>query len=64
MASTGASVTVTVDDQRSYEYIQIETLRGKNPTELHSALREVCREQTMARSTVPLGHLFFVKYSP
>jgi len=52
LASAGSSVTVTVDDQRSY--ILIEPLRGNNPTELHSALREVCREQT-------LGQLVFVK---
>jgi len=32
MASTGASGTVTVEDQRSY--IEIETLRGKNPAEI------------------------------
>ena len=50
MASAGASCTVTVEDQRSY--IKIETLRGKNPTEIHSALREVCGEHTVDRSTV------------
>jgi len=50
MASTGASGTVTVEDQRSY--IKIETLRGKNPREIHSALREVCGEQTVDHSTV------------
>jgi len=50
MASAGASGTVTVEDQRSY--IKIETLRSKNPTEIHSALREVCSEQTVDRSTV------------
>ena len=44
MASGGASGTVTVEDQRSY--IKIETLRGKKHTEIHSALREVCGEQT------------------
>jgi hypothetical protein len=49
MASAGASGTVTVEDQRSY--IKIENLRGKNPTEIHSALREVCGEQTADRST-------------
>jgi hypothetical protein len=41
---------VTVEDHKSY--IKIETLRGKNPTEIHSALREVCGEQTVDRSTV------------
>jgi len=50
MASAGASGTVTVEDQRSC--IKIETLRGKNQTEIHSALREVCGEQTVDRSTV------------
>ena len=50
MASAGASGTVTVEDQRSY--IKIETLLGKNPAEIHSALREVCGEQTVDRSTI------------
>jgi hypothetical protein len=50
MASAGASGTVTVEDQRSY--IRIETLRGKNPTEIHSALREICGKQTVDSSTV------------
>ena len=49
MASAGASGTVTVEDQRWY--IKIETLRGKDPSEIHSALREVCAEQTVDRST-------------
>lgn len=44
---------VTVEDQRSY--IKIETLRRKNPTEMHSALSEVCSELTVDRSTVSLG---------
>ena len=50
MASANASGTVPVEDQRSY--IKIETLRGKNPTEIYSALREVCGEQTVDCSTV------------
>jgi len=50
MASAGASGTVTVEDQKSY--IKIETLRGKNPAEIHSALCEVCGEQTVDHSTV------------
>jgi hypothetical protein len=50
MASAGTSGTVTVEDQRSY--IKIETLRGKNPTDIHSALREICDGQTVDRSTV------------
>ena len=48
--SAGASGTVTVEDQRLY--IKTETLRGKNPTEIHSALREVCGEETVDSSTV------------
>jgi len=50
MASAGASGTVTFEDQRSY--IKTETLRGKNPTEIHSVMREVCGEQTLDHSTV------------
>jgi len=48
-ASAGASGTVTVEDQRSCT--KIETLRGKNPTEIHSVLCNVCGEQTVDRST-------------
>ena len=33
-------------------YIKTETLRGKNPTEIHNPLREVCGEQTVDSSTV------------
>jgi|SRR5215510_11429227 len=50
MAFAGASDTVTVEDQRSY--IQTETLRGKTPTEIPSALCEVCGKQTVDCSTV------------
>jgi hypothetical protein len=50
MASAGASGTVMVDSQRSY--IKIETVCGKNPTEIHIALREVCGEQTVDCSAV------------
>ncbi|PSN35631.1 hypothetical protein C0J52_24362 [Blattella germanica] len=50
MDPAGVSGTVTVEDQRSY--IKIETLRGKNPTEIHRALSEVCGELTVDRSTV------------
>jgi len=50
MASAGALGTVTVEDQRLY--IKIETLRSQNPTEIHSALREICGEQTLDCSTV------------
>ena len=59
MASAGALGTVTAEDQRSY--IKIETLRGKTPTKIHSALREVCGEQTVDRSTGHVGELVFVK---
>jgi hypothetical protein len=41
---------ITVEDQRSY--IKIGTLRGKNPAEIYSILREVCGEQTVDRSTI------------
>ncbi|PSN54489.1 hypothetical protein C0J52_05531 [Blattella germanica] len=50
MDPAGVSSTVTVEDQRSY--IKIETLRGKNPTEIHRALSEVCGELTVDHSTV------------
>jgi hypothetical protein len=50
MASAGAAGTVMVDDQRSY--IKIETLSGKNPTEIHIALHEVHGEQTVDHRTV------------
>jgi len=50
MASADASSTVTVEDQRLY--IKTETLCGKTPTEIHSALCEVCGEQTEELSTV------------
>ena len=33
-------------------YIKIETLRGKNPTEIHGALSEVCGEFTVDCNTV------------
>ena len=50
MACAGASGIVTVEDQKPY--IKIETLRGKNTTEIHSALRGVCGEQTVERSSL------------
>ena len=49
-ASAGNSGTVTVEDQRLY--IKTETLRGKTRTEIHSALHEVCGEETVDISTV------------
>ena len=44
------SGSVTISDQRSY--IKIETLRGKNPTEIHGALSEDFHEFTVDRCTV------------
>ena len=44
------SGTVTISDQRSY--IKIETLRDKNPSEIHGPLSEVCGVFTVDRSTV------------
>ena len=31
---------------------KIETLRGKNPTEIHNALHEVCGDSVLDRSTM------------
>ena len=50
MEPAGVSSTVTISDQRSH--IKIETLRDKNPTEIHSSLCEVYGEFTVDRSTV------------
>ena len=50
MEPAGVSGTVTISEKMSY--IKIETLRGKNPTEIHSALSEVCGEFTVDHSTV------------
>ena len=36
---------------RQKSYIKIDTLRGKNPTEIHGSLGEVCGEFTVDRST-------------
>ena len=44
------SSTVTIPDQRSY--IMIETLRGKNPTEIHDASSEVCGDFKADSSTI------------
>jgi len=41
---------ISHSDQRSY--IKIETLRGKNPTEIHNALHEVCGDNVVDCSTV------------
>ena len=51
MVPAGMSGTVTISDQRSY--IKIETLHGKNPTEIHGALSEFCGEFRVDHSTVP-----------
>ena len=50
MEPADVSGIVTISDQRSH--IKIETLRGKNPTEIHSALSEVCGDFTVDCSTV------------
>ena len=41
---------MTISDPRSY--MKIETLRDKNPPEIHSALSEGCGEFTVDHSTV------------
>ena len=41
---------MTISDQKSY--IKIETLHGKNPTEIHDALSEVCGDFTVDHDTV------------
>ena len=41
---------ISRSDQRSY--IKIETLRRKNPTEIHNALHEVCGDSVVDHSTV------------
>jgi hypothetical protein len=41
---------ISHSDQRSY--IKIETLQGKNPTEIHNAVHEVCGDSVVDRSTV------------
>ena len=50
--------TVTISDQKSY--IKIETLRGKNPIEIHGALSEVCGEFTVGHSRFLVGIIVFV----
>ena len=50
MEPTGVSGTVTISDQRSY--IKTETLCSKNPTEINSALSEVCGECTVDHSKI------------
>jgi transposase len=41
---------ISRSDQQSY--INIETLQGKTPTKIHNALREVCEDSVVDRSTV------------
>ena len=41
---------ITRSDQQSY--IKIESLGGKNPTEIHNNLREVCGDYIVDCSTV------------
>ena len=50
MEPTGVPGTVTILEERSY--IKIETQRGKNSTEIHGALSEVCDVFTVDSSTV------------
>ena len=46
----GVSGTMTISGQRSY--IKNKTLCGKNQTEIHGALSEVCGEFTVECNTV------------
>ena len=46
----GVSCTVTISDQRSY--IKIETLPGKNPSEIHGAITEICGEFTVEHHSI------------
>ena len=50
MEPAGSSGVVAISDQKSY--MKIETLRGKNPTEIHRALSELWVEFKVDRSTV------------
>ena len=50
MEPAGVSRTVTISDPSPY--IKIETLHSINPTEIHSALSDVCGEFTVDHSTV------------
>ena len=46
---------ISCSDQRSY--IKIETLRGKNPTEIHNALYEVCGDSLVTATESLQGPL-------
>ena len=50
MKPAGVLGTVTISNQRSY--IEIKTLCGKNPTEIHCALSKVCDEFTVDHKMV------------
>ena len=52
---------ISRSDQRSYS--KTETLRGKNPNEIHNALHEVCGDSVVDGGTVSPGggHLVSVK---
>ena len=52
------SGNVTISDQRSY--FKIESLRGKNSSEIHGSLSEICGEFTVDRITVSRWVNFFV----
>ena len=57
MEPAGVSGTVTISDQRSC--IKIETLHGKNPTEIHGALNEVYGEFTVDLVRFLIGIIVF-----
>jgi hypothetical protein len=59
MESACTSFTVTVNDQKSCN--KIETLRGKSPTEIHIALREICGGTQWTVVRFPVRLLVFVK---
>ena len=58
MEPASVSGTATFSDQRSY--IKIETLRSKNPTEIHDALSEVIGEFTVDHIQFLVGLNAFV----
>ena len=50
MDAEAVSGQITRCDQRSN--MKIESLHGKNPTEIHNNMREVCRDYVVDHSTV------------
>ena len=61
MEEESDSGQISRSDQRSY--IKIETLRGKNPTEIHNALYEVCGDSlVIATDRVPPGSTVTAAY--